>query len=102
MVRGDVNLDGKVSLKDVTLLRFFLLKATTLTDAQLQRGDMDASGAITLKDVSLIRDILLELEEPDEPDTSGSSDSSGGSSAPDASSGGPTVSTGSGWIGGDF
>ena len=85
---GDVNLDGKLSLKDATLLRFYLLGETSLTEEQLQRADTDLDGKITLKDVSKIRELLLNT--PDNPDP------------PDESTDGPTVSTGSGWIGGDF
>lgn len=58
-LKGDVNGDGRVSLKDVTMIRYALLEMVTLTSAQIERGDMDGDKAITLMDANTIRRQLL-------------------------------------------
>ena len=56
---GDVNGDGKISLKDATLLRYYLLDEVTLTAQQLANADMDGNGNVSLNDINLIRKALL-------------------------------------------
>lgn len=58
-VKGDVNLDGRVSLKDVTMIRYYLLESVVLTDAQIKKGDMDGDGVLTLMDANTIRRTLV-------------------------------------------
>lgn len=58
-VRGDVNGDGAVSLKDCTMLRYALAGRLTLTAAQISRGDINDSGIISLKDIAAIRNYLM-------------------------------------------
>jgi prepilin-type N-terminal cleavage/methylation domain-containing protein len=58
LLTGDVNLDGKVSLKDSTLARCYVLGLVTLTDEQKLRADVDGNGAVTLKDATLIRGMI--------------------------------------------
>ena len=54
-VLGDVDLDGKVTLKDCTLLRLYLAEITVLSDEQLKRADMNQDNAVDLKDCGAIR-----------------------------------------------
>ena len=56
---GDVNLDGVISLKDCTLIRYVLIGRISLNDAQIKNADIDQDGRITLKDVLTIRYIIL-------------------------------------------
>ncbi len=55
LVKGDVNGDGKVSLKDVTILKYYLADMIVLDDGALVRADVNSSGFVTLKDASTIR-----------------------------------------------
>ena len=54
-VLGDVDLDGKVTLKDCTLLRLYLAEITGLSDEQLKRADMNQDNVVDLKDCGAIR-----------------------------------------------
>jgi hypothetical protein len=56
--KGDVNGDGSVTLKDCTMIRYYLLGMTTLTAAQITQADMDSDGNLTLKDANMIRSSL--------------------------------------------
>ena len=56
---GDVNGDGKVSVKDCTMLKYYLAGRLTLTSLQLNRGDINGSGIISLKDVASIRNYVV-------------------------------------------
>ncbi len=55
LAKGDVNGDGKISLKDVTMLKYHLADMIVLDDAALDRADVNSSGYATLKDASAIR-----------------------------------------------
>lgn len=59
VVLGDVNLDGKVTLKDATLISFYLFGEAQLSDQQLQRADCDKNDSVQLKDISIIKYWLL-------------------------------------------
>lgn len=58
-LKGDVNGDGRVSLKDVTMIRYYLLESVELTSAQIEKGDMDGDKALTLMDANILRRQLL-------------------------------------------
>ena len=55
LVLGDVNLDGKLSLKDATLIRFYLGGGYEFTEQQQTLADVNVDSRITLKDISIIR-----------------------------------------------
>ena len=57
VTRGDVNMDGIVSIDDVTALIDFLLGTGVTIDEQA--ADVDASGDIDINDVTALIDILL-------------------------------------------
>ena len=57
---GDVNLDNKVSVKDITYIRYYLIGKIELSDAQKKNADMDADGEVTLKDAILLRQYILK------------------------------------------
>ncbi len=94
-VLGDVNLDGKVSVKDSTMILYYYMEMLELNKEQLNRADVNVDGDITIKDASrikqhILRDVPLGSDEnPDDTssdtpsgggNSGGSSDSSGGSS----------------------
>ena len=56
---GDVNSDGKVSLKDASLIRYFMVGIVTLTEEQQKNGDVNEDGKLDLKDASQIRKYIL-------------------------------------------
>ena len=85
-LRGDVNGDSFISLKDCTMLKYYFAELTILSADQLNRADMDEDGYVTLRDVSAIRKYLLTGEKPEDPSES-SSDSSGSESSGSGSSG---------------
>ncbi|MDP4119732.1 MAG: type I pullulanase [Bacillota bacterium] len=64
---GDVNNDGNVDLKDVTMLQKYLAKMTTnpvLTATDLHFGDVNADKANDLKDVTNIQKWLAKMTVP--------------------------------------
>lgn len=58
---GDVNGDGRITVKDVTLIRYCILGKVELTDRQIARADMDGDGEITTNDANLLRKKILGL-----------------------------------------
>ncbi|MBP3626653.1 MAG: hypothetical protein J6J39_01230 [Clostridia bacterium] len=59
---GDVNLDGKVSIKDSTLVRLYFIGLTELSNEQITNGDVNDDGVVDLKDASQIRRYILTGE----------------------------------------
>ena len=60
--RGDVNLDGKIDLRDVTSIRNYVTgKNTALSKVQRQNGDVDGDGQLTLVDATYLRYYILGL-----------------------------------------
>lgn len=58
IVYGDVDDDGKVNLKDVTLLRRYLSDAWGTEEIQAKQSDVDKDGQVTLKDLTVLRRYL--------------------------------------------
>jgi hypothetical protein len=58
-LKGDANLDGKVSVKDVTFIRYHVLGLVELTGQKFSNADYDENGTVTLRDALLIRDAIL-------------------------------------------
>ena len=52
---GDVNRDGKISLKDCTLIRYHLEGKSELTGEQLILADANEDGVVNLKDATWVR-----------------------------------------------
>lgn len=67
---GDINGDGAVTLKDVTLLKYYLSGELTLGEEQLARADFYADGEINLADALAIRHYCStgEVLSPDDAD----------------------------------
>lgn len=59
-LKGDVNCDGVVNIKDVTYVRYYVIGKIELTEEQLENGDMDEDGELTILDAVLIRNQVLE------------------------------------------
>ena len=111
---GDVNLDGKVSLKDCSLIRFAVTEQIELTPEQQKRADVDENTKVQLKDASIIRywiltgftdtdlsDVVQNEIDVSAPDYSGS-DPGDSWETPGTGQGGTTTSNSSDWIDTDF
>ncbi len=57
-VKGDADLDGSVTPKDMTYLQYYLVGKLELSDMQIANGDVDGDGYITVKDIIAIRSRL--------------------------------------------
>ena len=111
---GDVNLDGKVSLKDCTLIRFAVTQQLTLTEEQQLRADVNEDQKVQLKDASIIRYWILsgftdtDLSDVVQNEIDASAPSYTGSTPGDSwestgtGQGGTTTSNSSDWIDTDF
>ena len=56
---GDVNGDGKVSLKDATVITLGVVGVLELTDSQKNIGDVSGDGKVNLRDATLIKLFIL-------------------------------------------
>ena len=92
---GDVNMDGKITMKDATAIKYYIVGIADLDEEQLKRADTNGDGKVTMTDSLLIRRYLLgeaEIGDKTDPDDSSSSSSSkdegetGGKTDPDDSS----------------
>ncbi len=61
-VRGDVNGDGVVDLKDFVLVQSHILEKSILTDVKFYAGDVNYDGKIVLADFVLIQSHILKKQ----------------------------------------
>jgi len=61
-ILGDVNGDGKVNVKDATLIQKAAAKLTSLTDDEILRGDVNADSKINVKDATAIQKYVAKIE----------------------------------------
>ena len=87
LAKGDVNGDGKVNIKDCTLLKFYFAELTVISSDQLLRADFTEDGQVTLRDVSAIRRYILTGVDDFANKDDTSSDSSGSDTSSNSSSG---------------
>lgn len=59
---GDVNGDGKVNIRDVTLVMQHVLDLHSLDEEQLGAADINADGVVDIRDVTQIMKIALDLD----------------------------------------
>ena len=60
---GDVNRDGIVDIKDVTVLRRYLAGTTAEADVDVQASDCNGDGVVDIKDVTILRRYLAGTAE---------------------------------------
>ena len=60
---GDVNKDGVVDIKDVTVLRRYLAGTTAEADVDVQASDCNGDGVVDIKDVTILRRYLAGTAE---------------------------------------
>ena len=62
--RGDVNLDGEISIADAVLLNKYLVGSATLSDMAKKNADCDADGDITSSDtLKILKYIVGSIDE---------------------------------------
>lgn len=59
---GDVNLDGSVSISDVTTLQRQIAEYLSLSDLQNRNADLNKDKAISIKDVTIIQKYLAQFD----------------------------------------
>ena len=60
-VLGDVDLDGRVNIKDATLIQQYCVDLTSLSEQQLLNADFDKDGRVSVIDATKIQEYLVEL-----------------------------------------
>ncbi|MDD5796568.1 MAG: dockerin type I repeat-containing protein, partial [Oscillospiraceae bacterium] len=60
-VKGDVDRDGELTVRDATALQFWLAKLSTDDDLDLSVADYDGNGKINIVDVTKIQIDLAEI-----------------------------------------
>ena len=58
---GDLNLDGKITVQDATILQKHTVKRLTLIDAQKAVADVNNDGKINIKDCTAIQRMLVRI-----------------------------------------
>ena len=58
---GDVNLDGKVDIKDSTEILKYNVDLTEFTDEQVLLADFDQNGKVNVSDASEIQRMVADL-----------------------------------------
>ncbi len=58
---GDVNLDGKLNIRDATLIQKHLAKIVELTADQLKLADFDLNGKVNIKDATYIQKKIANI-----------------------------------------
>ena len=60
---GDVNLDGKLNVKDVTLVQKYVARTvTTLSELAYKQGDVNDDGMLTIKDATKIQQMIAGVK----------------------------------------
>lgn len=60
IIRGDVDLNGKVELSDVLMMQKYLAKIITLSEDQIKAGDVTDDGKLDVTDVLKIQNYLAK------------------------------------------
>lgn len=59
--KGDVSLDGRISVTDVSQLKLAIVNLKELTDEQKENADMNSDGKISVVDLSILKGVLVNL-----------------------------------------
>lgn len=63
VVIGDVDCDGEVTIKDISIIKKHIIDIKKLTGASLKAADVDADNECSIRDISQIKKILIGLLE---------------------------------------
>ncbi len=73
-VKGDVNLDGSVTLADAALLQKYLIRDAELTAEQLSVANVCEDGTVNGFDLSVLKRKLLQKDDTEKPDPGNNSE----------------------------
>lgn len=59
---GDTNLDGKITIGDVTAIQRHLAELEVFTDEQLDLADTDGDGKVDINDATHLQKYLAEFD----------------------------------------
>ena len=59
LTMGDINGDGEVDIRDVTMAMQYVLNTRVLSDAQVEAADVNGDGVVDVKDIVLIMRLAL-------------------------------------------
>lgn len=59
--KGDISLDGRISVTDVSQLKLAIVNLKELTKEQKERADMNSDGKISVVDLSILKGVLVNL-----------------------------------------
>ena len=69
-IRGDVDLSGRLTIFDATLIQLYLAMLEDFTDEQVAIADFDGDGVVSIFDATLIQcelaNVGTDFEEPDD------------------------------------
>ncbi len=65
--RGDVNLDGKINIRDASLIQKFIAKLEALAPFQEDIADFNFDGKINVKDATLIQKYIANIIQSTKP-----------------------------------
>lgn len=60
-IKGDINGDGVINIKDATLIQQYVVKMTDLDSEQKQAADVDNDGLITVTDSTVVMKYIVDL-----------------------------------------
>lgn len=60
VIPGDTNLDGKVNIKDATLIQKVAALLVSQPDHYMETSDVDLNGAVNVKDATVIQRFLVD------------------------------------------
>lgn len=59
LLRGDVDLDGEISIMDSTLIQKYFVQMVTFTEEQIICGDFNEDGVFDITDATAIQQYLI-------------------------------------------
>lgn len=62
-VNGDVDLDGKLSIRDTTYIQKYLAKTLSFTSQEMKLADFNLDGEVNIGDATKIQKVIAKIEE---------------------------------------
>jgi len=62
VLKGDVSLDGKVTITDLSQLKAYMVKLINLPKANLVGCDLNSDGKISILDISILKNTLVNIQ----------------------------------------
>ena len=62
LIKGDINLDGQISIADAVILQKYILRSASLTEAQWRNADIIEDGSVDCFDMASMRKLLMMID----------------------------------------